>query len=335
MSTPAIASKSILPKECTLEIHEYPHAYEISRRSASQWKQKKTDPRKQPKTINSSRLSDLSVISRWNAGDRIGNVEIQYVPGAPTIFRNDYLDREGNPQPGLKKLYSTDELMKDQYRRAVNSGIAFVDGFLFLDNFGGKDNRLLLDYVYHHALNESGPGYKPQRDINSILLFKAFEPEKKAVITLQGLDLEKRASELFYNIRDGKGVYNVPLLNALLGMYDLGGGLGADDLGQKMLQLAPFYRLNPTKFITDFDKHTEEYRMAIGTAEKLGVLVNTSKDAKLKIGADLMPLMEFKKETEDQRVESLVYHFLGDPAGMRDYSKMIGESDVKKVQALK
>jgi hypothetical protein len=328
----SVAAKDFLPAE--VAVADLPLAYEISNRSASQWKPKVRDPRKQDKVINSSKIMMLSVRSRWNAGGRRGNVDIQYVPGAPTIFINDYVDVDGNVQPGLRKLYPGDELKKDAYLSGIKAGICFVDGYLFLENFGGKDNRLLLEFVHHHALNEGSPNFKRTRDLNSQLLFKPFLPEKKAEITLQSLDKEEEASHLFYGIRDKKGNYDVPKLNALLGIFDLGGGLGADDNAQKMVLLAPRFKSSPLRFIKDYEEATEEYIKAIGVAQNLGVLALTSKDAKMKIGAELHSLMTFNTSKEDERVQALVFHFLGTEKGKHDYTLLCGEVEIKKIEVV-
>ncbi len=108
-----------------------------------------------------------------------------------------------------------------------------------------------------------------------------------------------------------------------------------EDDNQKMIQLVPFYKLNPAKFYADYEAFTEEYLVSIKVATQLGVLVMTSKDAKLKIGAEMTTLMEFKGEKEEERINMLTYYFLGDQNGMMNYSRMQGESDVKKIDALK
>lgn len=331
----AVATKfPSLPKAPELAISELPLVYEVSKRSASQWKQKNPDPRRQAKTINSAKIINLSVKSRWRAGGNLGNVDTQYVPGAPTIFVNDYVDAQGNVQPGLKKLYPGGELEREQYNRGVKAGICFVDGYLFLENFGGKDNRLLLEFVYHHALNEGGPNFLLQRDLNSVLLFKPFQPEKKAELSLVNMEKERDGMNLFFSARSPSGEYHVEKLNALLGMYGLGGGLSFEENAQKMQLLAPYAKLNPAKFADDWAKETEEYRVSIGVATSLGVLAFTSKDVKMNIGSEMVNLVSLNSAKADDANESLIYYFMGTEAGKRDYSRMTGEIEVQKIAKL-
>ena len=329
-----LASRS-LPKESTMDINDYPLVYEIDKRSASQWKQKNPDPRKAPKVINSSKIMTLAIRSKWRAGDKIGNVDIQYVPGAPTIFVNDYVDAAGNVQPGLKRLYPNGELENEQYRRGIQAGVCFVDGYLFLENFGGKDNRLLREFVYHHALNTGNPNYKPQRDINGMLLFRPFQAEKKAEVSLESWNREMEGTNLLFTARDGKGVYDPIKLNAFLSVYGVGGDLGPNDYNQKMQLLIPYVKHNPVKFIDEFEKMSNDCRLTIGTAENLGVLITTSKDVKLKVGKDIRTIKSFDKEDADKRIESLIYYFLGDPAGQRDLGIISEENEVQKLVKLK
>lgn len=332
VSTADQKSKLLLPQETLVK--DYPTVYEVSKRSASQWKQRNPDPKKQAKVINSSKIMFLSIRSRWTAGGRIGNVAIQYVPGAPTIFVNDYLDIEGNVQPGLKKLYPGGELEGEQYRRGVQSGICFVDGYLFLENFGGKDNRLLLDFVYHHALNEKSPNYKPQRDINSIFLFKPFLPEAKAEINLERFDIEVEAKNLLASVRN-KGDYNEAKLNALMAIFDLGGSFGSGDNAQKMQTLALLERHSPVRFMEEYNNADKEIRMTIATAKTLGVLAITGKDVKMNIGkAPSKSILTLKSDKEEDAVEALTYYFLGAPSGKQDYSIVCGENENKKLEAL-
>lgn len=321
-----------LPKELTLE--EYPLVYEISRRSASQWKQKNPDPRKQAKVINSSKINIITMRSRWNGGPRVGNVDIQYVPGAPTIFKRDYVDASGTIQPGLEKLYSKAELDGEQYRRAVQLGVQFVDGYLFLENFGGKDDPLLAKYIYLHAMNEGRPDFKMSRDLNAMFVFKPFMPEKKAELSLEHFDLQLEALNLLGSVRNGKGVYNQEKLNALMGIFNLG-GFEISENAQKMQALALYLRPDPTRFLKTYTDITQEYRMTIGIAQKLGIIAFTSKDVKMKIGAETRALFELKGEKGEDNTESLVYYLLGDEKGKQDYSMLCGEVDVKKVEALK
>lgn len=324
-----------LPRETAIPMDELPMVYEVSRRTKSQWEEK--NPGRNPKVINSTKNTSLAVRSKFNAGGRVGSVSIQYVPGAPTIFVNDYVDVEGKIQPGLKKLYPNGELESEQYSRAVKEGIKFVDGRLFLAHFGGEDNRILREYVYHHALNQGHPSFKPNPFSHPALAFRPFNPEKKAEISLGSLEVQADGLALFFSVRTKKGdtiTYDTDKLNALLGMYELGAELTGEANHQKMELLMPYVKANPAKFHEDFEKETAEVRIAIAVATKLGVLAFTSKDAKLNIGAKIDTILEFKTQKDVDRTEALTYHFLGASEGKRHYSAMTGEIEVQKIAQL-
>lgn len=337
-STLKLKETSIYPIQVMRDLKEYPLAYELSRRNKSLWRPDEKQWRKQkinhnPKDINAPLTMALSLRSRWNAGPTKGNVEIMYIPDAPTIFVGDYIDTEGSLQPGLKKLYS--DLQTEQYRRAVRESISFIDGFLFLESYGGKNNRNLLEYVYHHALNESNPNYKRTKDLNPQLLFKPFLPEKKAEFSLEKFDKETAAISLLASTRDKKGNFITSKLNALCGVFGIGGGLGPDDNNQKFEMLIPRMKGNPASFLNEYEAATDEHSLTIKMAQQFGLLALTTKDAKLMLPTDSRTIYEFKDEKAAEREEAIIFYFLGGENGKRDYSLLCGEVENKKIAALK
>jgi hypothetical protein len=338
MAELTLKETSIYPVQVALDLKEYPLAYELSRRNKSLWRPNEKEWRKQkhnhqPKDINAPLLMALSLRSRCLAGPKKGNVEIMYIPNAPTIYVGDYIDTEGNLQPGLKKLYS--DLQTEQYRRATKEGIAFVDGFLFLENHGGINNRNLLEFCYHHALHESNPNFKRTKDLNPQLLYKPFLPEKKAAFSLDKFDKETAAIALLASVRDKKGNFLPDKLNALCGIFGVGGGLGPDDNNQKFELLIPRMKGNPVSFLQEYEDATEEHSMTIRMAQKYGLLALTAKDAKLMLPTDSRSILEFKGEKENEREDAVIFYFLGAPNGKRDYSLLCGEIENRKMTELK
>lgn len=332
--TKTLTASDTLAHEQVLE--DLPLIYEVITRNKSQWRPKKVQNKKSP-DINIAGRINLSVSSKWNAGGRRGDVRIQYVPGAPTIFINDYVDVDGNVQPGLKKLGY--DLEKRDYERAVKEGICFVNGILFLENYGGKDNRNLLEYVYYHALHEGAPNFKKTRNLTSMLTFRALVAEKKAAKPLENLETEVEAMNLFGSIRfvnpDGTFTYNVPKLNAILGIYDEGGGLGPEDYNQKLAALLPYFRKSPMAFLNEYKKHIQEYDAAIKMAQTFNVLTIASKEVKLKSGTSNTTIKTFSKEDKKTNIEDLIFHFMGNPQGQNDYNVLIAETEKAKITALK
>lgn len=325
-----------LPKKAIFNIEDLPTTYEIVNRSASQWRQKNPRPGEQPKTINSSKIMDLSLRSRWNAGKGIGNVDIMYVPGADTIFVNDYIDEDGKLQPGLKTQYPNGELNKEQYRRACQAGICFVDGYLFADTWGGKNNPLLLQYLHLHQFNIASPNYVMQRDMMGMFLFKPLVPEAKAEVNLSVFDYLDKATSLLASVRSGKE-YDTAKLNALLGVFSIGAELGPNANGQKMELLVPFATGKPKMFVEEVEKQTNQVRMDIATAQTLGILAITSKDVKMTVtGQPEASILSFKSKdmNDEARAQALIYHFLGGSKGKLEYSLLRAEVENKKMLAL-
>jgi hypothetical protein len=338
-STLTLKDTSIYPQEVSRDLKEYPVAYELCRRNKSLWRPNEKQWRKQrvthaPKDINAPLTMALSLHSRCNAGPTKGNVEIMYVPNAPTIFRRDYIDAAGNLQPGLEKLYGA-SLDTEQYRRGIKEGIVFTDGFLFLNNFGGINNRVLLEYVYHHALNEGGPKFERTKDLNPQLLFKPFLPEQKAEFSLEKFDKETAAIALIASVRDKKGHFIPEKLNALCGVFNLGGGLGPDENNQKFEQLIPRMKGNPSTFLSTYEEATEDHRMTVKMAQQFGLLAITAKDAKMMLPDDSRTIYEFKDEKAAEKEEAIIFYFLGGVNGKRDYSILCGEVENKKMSTLK
>lgn len=323
---------------------EYPLIYELSQRGTSQWKRRGTENSKNPQIINCAKSIMLEVRSKWNAGkDRngrnLGEVEIQYVNGAPTIFVNDYVDKDGNKQPGLRTLYGNEALKGELLRVASEeggTGIKFENGLLYVEKYGGRENRTLCEFLAHHASNEGAPNFARKRNMNTMFLFRPLVKEKKAANQLEHLELANEVSNLYTALRTKNGKvfeYDTVKINALCAIFNTGGGLMVNESSQKMLALMP-YTKDVVKFMEIYNASMKEYTTTVNLAMKFGIISLKEKEAKIKI-TNVTPFsIELHKSKKDENIEELIYHFLGDQAGEVTYTQIVSEVEDKKMEAL-
>lgn len=313
----------------------HPLIYELSKRGSSSWVKKGTEKDKNPQHLNCAKSILLEVRTKWNAGPGQGEIEIQYVPGAPTIFVNNYVDANGEKQKGLRELGY--DLKGEDLRRAVEENIKFVNGFLYLETYGGLDNKTLLDFIEHHSSNEGSPNFKVKRNMNTMFLFKPLVKEKQAANQLENLEIENEAHNLFTNLRTkaGKGFeYDTAKIDAILGILEIGNGLQSNESSQKMLLIAPYIK-NSVKFMKVYNEAIENYKTTIKLAVTTKVIVFGKGEVKIHI-TNVTPVITFElaKTTKDEQTEELVFHFLGTESGRITYSQLIGEVENKKLEAL-
>jgi len=319
-------------KNTASEATELPLVYEVSRREKSNWIPKDKNRKKE---INCAKLMVLDVRSRWYSGPAKGEVEIQYVPGAPTIFVNDYLNEKGELMPGLKKLGY--DLKGEDYRRAVQEDIKFVDGYLFLENYGGRNNMTLLQYMHHHGSNEGSPNFTRKRNMNTMFLFKPMVKEKKAAAQLDTMEDDLDALKLFSALRvkkDNDFEYDTAKINAILGMLQEGQSLGDNESAAKMLIIRPFVKNKPVQFMKLYNDTMNEYGKTIALGVQLKVIDVTAKEAVIKITGMELINIPFSKEKRDENIEDMIFYFLGTEKGSILYNQIRGEVDQKKIAAL-
>ncbi len=310
---------------------EYPLVYEVSKRGKSSWTPK---DKSRHTTINTAKNFFLDVRSKTKIEGRVGEVEIQYVPGAPTIFVNDW--KEGGVEyKGLKSLGY--DLKGDDYRRAKEENIRFVNGILYLENYGGQGNVTLCQFMHHHGMNEGAPGYKRNPRMQSMFLFKPLVKEKKAVASLDSLEVEQIAINLFAGLRKKAGdtfEYDTAKIDAILGMLNEGGGLQDNESSEKMLLIKPFVYAGAAKFMKLYEDTINEYKMVINMATTLKVLTIGEKKAEVKIRQIQPIVIELNNESREANIEALIFHFLGTEMGKITYSQLVGEVEAKKIEAL-
>ncbi len=325
-------------KTTSSEPQEFPLVYELSRREKSAWvlkDQHNNKPQNKHRDINCAKILFVEMRSRWNGGKGKGEIEIQYVPGAPTIFVNDYTNGKGELCKGLKSLNY--DLKGDDYRRAVQEDIKFVDGYLYLENYGGNNNPILLEYMYHHGSNEMAPNFVKKRNMNTMFLFKPMVKEKKAAAQLDNMDVEMEAMTLFNKLRLTGGenpAYDTAKLNAILGMLQEGQGLSENESAAKMLLIRPLIKNKPVEFMKLYNDTMKDCNLRIATGVSLKVIEIEPKEAKIKITGMEPIAIPLSKEKRDENVEALIFYFLGDESGRILYSQFKGEVEAKKIEAL-
>lgn len=312
--------------------------YELVRRIKSSWKPNVKKGNTRMKDISTAKWMTLDVRSRYNGGPGVGMVEIQYVPGAPTIRRNDYVDAGGNQQKGLISLYGREHLDIELFKRASMENLRFVDGIFFLDQYGGASNTILLEFISHHEMNQAAPNFKVGRNHNTLFLFKPLEKEKKATADLDTIEMEMNAMSILNSLFTKKGentTYDTAKINAILGLLQEGGGLGSNESGQKVLLIRSFVHKNPAGFLKAYNDTIEEYGKTVKLATQFKVLTISGKEAVVKITSQEPQKIELKSAKYDENVEALIFHFLGTPDGDILFSQMQAEIENQRIEALK
>lgn len=311
--------------------------FELTNRSKSQWVRKGDERSPNPRHMNSPRTVALPMTSRKYLGTGLGYTDTQYVPGANTYFVEDYMDeKSGKMLPGLKtQKYDLDL----QRRRAMQMNIHFLFGKLDLRKFG--EDPVLLGFVNDHENNVEStantlPGGKDRRKIQQFN-FQPLRKEEKAQKLIVNFDTEVEAMNFVARLRakTAKGYdYNVDLMNAVCGIFEIGQGLTDMDTNQKMEVIVSLVKRNSLGFINAVNETFEEYKMAVATAMKYGVLQVTSKDAKITIDNQATLIKELKGSNQDEKTMDLICHFIGDEKGRQNYNSLCGETELKKAQSL-
>lgn len=312
------------------------YIFELVNRSNSQWVKRGTENSQNPKHLNSPREYTLPIRSRKYLGVGKGYAATQFVSGANTIYIEDYIDDSGEKKPGLK---SQGYNLKEEYERSMGLGIKFLFGVLNLKKYG--EDPLLLEFVNNHEDNieATANSQKTGRDPRKLQMFnfKPLRQEEKAKKAISSLEDDAAALNFALELRrkeKGEFVYNIEVIDAVCAIFEIAHAFQDGLPNQKMEAIIALAKRNGAGFMDAIKETTEDYRMAIATAMKFDVLHLTSKEAKLKIGAEITSIKALKGENQDERIKELVYYFVGTNEGVRHYNTMCGETEVNKAKAI-
>jgi hypothetical protein len=310
--------------------------FELVNRSNSQWVKRGTEHSPNPKHLNSPREYTLPMRSRKYLGNGQGYINTQYVSGANTIYVDDFIGADGKKMPGLK---SQGVDLKTEYERSLGLGIKFLFGVLNLKKYG--EDPILLDYVNNHednietAAHTERAGKDPRK--LQMFNFKPLRKEEKAQKAISSLEDDAAALNFVMKLRSqekGAFVYNLEVIDAVCAIFDITHAFEEGLPNQKMEAIIALAKRNGKGFMEAINETTEAYRMDIATAMKYEVLLVTSKEAKLKIGAEINVIKALSGDNQEERLENLAYYFIGNTTGAQQYSTMCGETEVNKAKSI-
>lgn len=293
--------------------------------------------------------------SRLFLGKGNGFMPIQYVPGADTIYENDYyVDKEGALVCGsitedeAKKKGYTKKLglksqgynLKEEYARAMELDIKFENGILYLDKYA--DDPMLVKFMQENELNIQAPRAKENRNPHRLTMFM-FEPmvaeldalKSKKVVDFDG---NVEAMLLVKGLRtqrpDKSYSYNEIKMDALLAITEQGIGLAAGQVAQKFEILAQMAQRAGAAFYQVVTEQINETIATIQTAIELEVLAFSGAEAKMvKDGAKTsVYTVQKTAPSSTDMVEELAWYFIGNNIGQAGYSVLCTELEAAKLK---
>ena len=311
----------------------------LDRKGSSQWMAKargwtRDNPRAEqnnPKRMNVPKHAFLAMESYQNMGPGLGNVPTAYIPGAPTYFVNDYVDKDGKLQPGLKTLKYD---LHEGRRRACKLGIKFINGVLYGDIYGIQDDKILQEFILHHDWFMDQEGWKRDPRKLGQLNFRRLNVEKEAEKPIEVFETKANAMALVLSLYKQKAdksyEYNTAKIDAILGVFGEGLNLKADDIKQKIKILAAFAEHDSANFLQVWEDAIENYAILIKTAQtkQVNLLTITGKEAKLNLAAleNKRVIATFQPgATTESQIETLIFYFMGSPIGRNDWNQLSTE----------
>lgn len=172
-----------------------------------------------PITINSPRKFILLPTSKHFLGVGHGYAMTQYIPNANTIFVDDYFDKQGNSQKGLK---SQGYDLKEEARMfKINGTPISFNGAGILDLRKHDNDPALVAFINSHEMNvESPAGKQKSLTVVSTHKFRPLKKEEKAQKVVASFDDKMEVYDMIRSLRTKKGdssfAYNELEINAYL-----------------------------------------------------------------------------------------------------------------------
>lgn len=297
---------------------------------------KKTGPIRRD-TINSNKPVHFSfpltwilpITSRHFLGAGKGYVKTQYVPGADTIFVDDYLDEKGEKQKGLK---SQNYNLEEESGRAKALAIKFEKGFLDLRKYGS--NPTLTHFLNTHESNSESPaGMQKNATINRIHTFSPLKAEEKALNRAVKFEDSMEAMDIVRSLRtkDGEGYkYDDAKLHAIVTVMGFTQKLGTNDLAQRFETVMMAATANPLEFKEIVESGLKAVEMMVAKAVSAEILTMSATNVKMKLpNTEVIEIYKFSGVKADERITALTYHLLGNPEAKPNYQSI--RAEVEKI----
>lgn len=307
-----------------------------------------------PEYLSSGKFMFLEPISRLYLGDGNGFMPTQYVIGAPTIYRNDYyLDSKGELvlERNISKataeakgyesklgLINLGYNLEAEYRRSMETPICFDGGILNLPS----DDPMLLKFVMEHEQNTAAPRADKNKDPKRLRLFN-FEPllkEKDAAKSkpVENFDASFEAMKLVDALREKKGngtyAYNETKLDAYLAILDEGQHINPGEVVQKFQVVTNFMLKNGPAFLEVITSATNDYLVAVASAEELGVLTVGAEDVKLNGGEKPKSIFALSNPaSKTELIEGFILHLISARDGKLNFNEILRLTEKAKIEA--
>ena len=254
-----------------------------------------------------------------------GYIQTMFIPGAPHHYVDDYYDKDGNLQKGLKSLGWDDKKLKEGYNKALSfvrvRKVHFQFGRLTLDRTG--ENAKLVDYLLESEFCMDSPHYEAMSQYNKSSLIRFHVEHKEA-------DAEKRIrrDKVFIRVTELLGKlsketengfeYEELEIDALMSVLGLANTAEHYEYGQKVVAISEAAQSNPEAFLKFYESQTATYKVQLAHAIELGVVSIEGKSAVF--ARDKKEITPFKSTSKDGKFTELVLHFMG--KGSEDYKLM-------------
>ncbi len=287
-----------------------------------------------PRRLDNPEFVALPVTSRYYRGKGNGYANTQYVPGANTIFIDDYVDADGKLCKGLKNQGYD---MNEERRKAYACDITYV-----ANQWKYSEDVQLIEYVNTHEGNvESTAGQSRDRTVTRLFTFAPLRKEEDAKkrVSKQSPEDELTALEMVVKLRTKTSegyIYDIDQMNALISMLEVGGGLGEGNPAQKFEIILKCAKSGGASFVKIIEDETSKVRMNIAKAAQYNIIKITSKGAEISEGDKFRKMLEYKGAPEENhRIHALSLYLLGTPAGLNDYNTIISAIEIAQLKEMK
>lgn len=262
--------------------------------------------------INTSKSRSIPFTSRMVINADGQAVQTQWIPGANTIFVNDYLLEDGSKMPGLRSLGYD---LKEELRKVSAKPLLFdATGYLYAETY--SPDPMLGYFLQTHDYNQDAPFKSKAGGVISFLMFKQVKREVKNQKTLERIvakgDIMKEIYSLYETTPSGI-VYNTTKINAIAALLGISGQLAEpSDRYNAIVQIGEG---NTGNYKTLVEGGLNELKLDLGKAVMHKVLSVGKDNVKMVTEGKPVVILTFK-EGEDGLTE-LCYHILGNDGGKK------------------